>query len=800
MKIFFRSIRALTLPAFFAAFILQLAPNSHAQPDLVGQWGAVQNWPIVSVHSVLLPTGKVMFYPYGDDPYLWDPANSSVTQLPRVGYNIFCTGHSILADGRVLITGGHIENNRGLNDASYYDPFANTWTRLPDMNDGRWYPTSTVLPNGDILVVSGDRSAGGVNDLPQVWQVGSGTWRNLTGATQGQPLYPKMFLAPNGRVFFAGDTSQYLDTAGSGSWSTVGNRRVFGRDNYGSAAMYDDGRVVYIGGADAPVASAEIINLNAATPSWTLVGSMAQPRRQHNATLLPDGKVLVTGGSSAAGFDTASGAVRAAEMWDPATGNFTTMASFNSSVYRGYHSTAMLLPDARVLSSGGDNNPTAEIYSPPYLFRGARPTISSAPSAVSYSETFFVGTPDGASISSVTWLRLSAVTHTMNMDQRINRLAFSQTTGGLNVTAPGNVNLCPPGHYMLFVLNGNGVPSVSRMVRISNFGAPPSAPTGLTATPGIQKVNLSWNSSPTATSYNVKRSTTSGGPYTTIAPNVTGTSYSDTAVSVGTTYFYVVSAVNPTGESPNSNQASAAPLAGGTGAGLAGQYYDNIDFTILRVTRTDPTINFDWGTGSPDPSIGVDTFSVRWTGQIEPLFSQTYTFYTETDDGVRLWINNVLVIDRWIDQGPTEWSGTISLSAGQRYDIRMDYYENGGGAVGRLRWSSASQLKEIVPQSQLYPGSGSGSPPTAPTGLTAIAQGKKKIVLNWTQSSTPGITGNRVYRSTTSGGPYSLIATLNPTTFSNTGLTSGTTYYYVVTAVNANGESPNSNQASARAR
>lgn len=800
MKMIARGFVAVSF-SVFAAISLQLIPKTFGQADVVGQWSGVQNWPIVSVHTVVLPTGKVMFYPYGDDPYLWDPSNSSLTQLPRVGYNIFCTGHSLLADGRVFVTGGHIENNRGLNDASYYDPFANSWTRLPDMNDGRWYPTSTVLPNGDVLIVSGDKSAGGVNDLPQVWQVGSGTWRNLTSARQGQPLYPKMFLAPNGRVFYAGDTSQYLDTAGSGSWSTVGNRRVFGRDNYGSAVMYDDGRVVYIGGADPPVASAEIINLNVTSPAWTLVGSMAQPRRQHNATLLPDGKVVVTGGSSSSGFDTASGAVRAAEMWDPATGNFTTMASFSSSVYRGYHSTAVLLPDGRVLSSGGDNNPTAEIYSPPYLFRGTRPTISSAPTAVNYGQTFFVGTPEGASISSVTWIRLSAVTHTHNMDQRINRLAFSQTSGGLNVTAPGNVNLCPPGHYMLFILNGNGVPSLSRMVRISDFGSPPAAPTALSATPGIQKVTLSWTASPTATSYHVKRATSSGGPYSTIAPNVTGTTHVDGTVSAGTTYYYVVSGVNPAGESPNSNQASATPLSGGSGTGLTGEYYDNIDFTALTLTRVDPTIDFNWGTGSPTSSMGVDTFSVRWTGQIEPLFSQTYTFYTETDDGVRLWVNNVLVIDRWIDQAPTEWSGTIALSAGQRYDLRMEYYENGGGAVARLRWSSSSQPKEIVPSTQLYPASGGSSPPDAPSGLAATTSGKRKIALSWTQSSTPGITQNKVYRSTSSGGPYALVATLNPTTsYSNSGLSSGTTYYYVVTAVGGSGESDPSNEASATAR
>ncbi|HUW82308.1 MAG TPA: Calx-beta domain-containing protein, partial [Phycisphaerae bacterium] len=143
-------------------------------------------------------------------------------------------------------------------------------------------------------------------------------------------------------------------------------------------------------------------------------------------------------------------------------------------------------------------------------------------------------------------------------------------------------------------------------------------------------------------------------------------------------------------------------VAGGTG--LTGAYYDNIDFTAFALSRVDATVNFNWGSGSPDPSIGADTFSIRWTGQVQPLYSETYTFYTNTDDGVRLWVDGQLIVDHWVDQGPTEWSGTIALSAGVQYDIEMEYYENGGDAVAELRWSSASQAKEIIPQTQLYPG------------------------------------------------------------------------------------------------
>src|SRR5262245_4185609 len=170
-----------------------------------------------------------------------------------------------------------------------------------------------------------------------------------------------------------------------------------------------------------------------------MAGTMASARRQLNATVLPDGKVLVTGGSSAAGFNTASGAVYTAELWDPAQppgSAFTTLARPTESHYRGYHSIALLLPDGRVLSSGGDNEPNAEVFSPPYLFKGARPAATSAPSNISYGSPFFVETPDAALTTAVTLVRLSAVTHTNNMNQRFLRLTFSQTTGGLTVTPP----------------------------------------------------------------------------------------------------------------------------------------------------------------------------------------------------------------------------------------------------------------------------------------------------------------------------------------------------------------------------
>ena len=136
--------------------------------------------------------------------------------------------------------------------------------------------------------------------------------------------------------------------------------------------------------------------------------------------------------------------------------------------------------------------------------------------------------------------------------------------------------------------------------------------------------------------------------------------------------------------------------------GLVGVYFNNSDLTDVRFSRVDGTVNFAWGTGSPDPRIEPDTFSVRWTGYLEPRFSETYTFHTNSDDGVRLWVNGQLLIDNWTIHPPTENTGTIALTAGQRYQVTLEYYQAAGGATIQLFWSSPSQPKQIIPRVRLY--------------------------------------------------------------------------------------------------
>ncbi|MCI0371161.1 MAG: galactose oxidase early set domain-containing protein, partial [candidate division NC10 bacterium] len=219
-----------------------------------------------------------------------------------------------------------------------------------------------------------------------------------------------------------------------------------------------------------PERSAEIIDLAAATPVWTATGSMEIGRRQTNLTILPDGKVLVTGGSGQCGFTAETGAVFAAELWDPATGQWTRMA--NAGVMRVYHSTTVLLPDGRVLSTGsGDGGGVTqqysyEIYSPPYLFKGSRPGYNLASTSMRYGQAFTVATPNAAAIRKVTLIRLASSTHASDMGQRLNTLAFQAAADGqsLTLTPPAFGRVAPPGPYLLFIVNDRGVPSGAQTV------------------------------------------------------------------------------------------------------------------------------------------------------------------------------------------------------------------------------------------------------------------------------------------------------------------------------------------------
>jgi hypothetical protein len=452
----------------------------------------------------LLPSGKILAWGKTDAaadtmgmPRLWDPAAGTPAGLPMIAgvdTMLFCAGHALMPDGRLMVAGGHLQDDRGI-ATTYFFSEQGVPQRGPDMAHGRWYPTLTVLPDGRMLSMAGRDETGAVVRTPELWD--GSQWIELTGAgTLEIPYYPRNFVDPkDGRIFNAGERvrSRWFNVSGSGSWTNGPlHQWPFNRD-YGTAVMYEAGKILYAGGGghtgwptpDAksatPTETAEIIDLNATSPSWQNTSPMSAPRRHLNSTILPDGQVLVTGGTRGAGFVNVDPglAVREAEVWNPATGEWTTLAANNR--MRVYHSVSLLLPDGTVLHGasgdalaiqpGGGIVPVPsernhEIFSPPYLFKGARPAVTTVPASVGYGETFTVTTPNAAQITDVRWIRLGAVTHAFDMGQRANTLSFTRTATGIQVTAPTSPNLAPPGHYQLFVLNRNGVPSAGRIVRI----------------------------------------------------------------------------------------------------------------------------------------------------------------------------------------------------------------------------------------------------------------------------------------------------------------------------------------------
>ncbi|MGH3767794.1 MAG: galactose oxidase-like domain-containing protein [Pseudonocardiaceae bacterium] len=431
-------------------------------------------------------------------PYIWDPSTGESTPTPQpkradgTGINLFCAGHAFLPDGRLLVVGGHVTDGDGLDQACRYDYRTNSWTALPVMNERRWYPTVTTLPDGTALVSSGSYKDNGrvtINDVPQIWD---GNRWTPAARFADLPLYPTVHIAPNGQVFASGShaiTSTY-NADGQGAWTALPwpwRVRHNGEPQYGPSVMYDAGKVINIGGGNdattvVPTAAVEVIDLCDGRPTWREIAPMHFPRRQHNATILADGSILVTGGSRGPGFNdlTPGKPVHVAERWNPATKEWNNLAA--EDVDRCYHATAVLLPDATVLSAGGGeftvggepNDPqrshrNAQIFHPPYLFHGARPQIASAPEEVAYGETFSLET-SGPDVGKVTWIRLPSLTHTADQNQRINILTFRGDGGHVTITAPERPQSCPPGHYMLFALSKAGVPSLARIMRIGPRG------------------------------------------------------------------------------------------------------------------------------------------------------------------------------------------------------------------------------------------------------------------------------------------------------------------------------------------
>jgi|SRR5579859_1549991 len=482
-------------------------PSAAAQANVQGQWQTLPNlMPINPVHAALLHNGQVLIVSgSGNLPTntnlqaaVFDPASGLVTTQP-VSWDMFCNGMVVLPDGRAFVNGGTLQYDpfHGQLRSAIFDPNNGQFMDVQSMAHGRWYPTVTNLADGTLMTFSGLDEKGNTNSTVEIYTVGTG-WSTPYSSPFTPPLYPRMTLLPNGKVFYSGSTtgSRYFDPS-THTWSgVVATTNYNGTRTYGTSVLLPltpannyKPVVMIMGGGNPATNTTELIDLSAATPKWVSGPNMSQPRIEMNATILPNGKVIALGGSLN-DEDTTTASLNA-DLYDPASNTFSSAGQ--NAFARLYHSNSLLLPDATVLFIGG--NPARgtyeqhmEIYSPAYLFNAdgsaaTRPSIAGVPSTgIGYGSAFQVQTPDAANISSVVLMRPGAPTHAFDMEQRLVGLSFTAGSGTLNLTAPPSSNIAPPGYYMLFLLNTAGVPSIAQFVELTPAPAD-LPPTGTITSP-----------------------------------------------------------------------------------------------------------------------------------------------------------------------------------------------------------------------------------------------------------------------------------------------------------------------------
>lgn len=459
-------------------------------------------FPIVPVAAANLPDGNVITWSAyspttfgGDNGYtytaLFNPSAQTVSAqvVSNTGHDMFCPGTSLLADGRLLVNGGSSSDK-----TSIYQPGTKTWVVSGRMNVPRGYQGNATLSNGSVLTLGGSWSGPQGGKIGEIWSDVSG-WRLMSGIPIDPFITPDpggvfrgdnhlwLFAQANGRVFQAGPgvDMHWIDTSGNGAVTSAGRRGDDTSSMNGNAVMYDIGKILKVGGAPAyeeadANAAAYIIDINSGTARVKKVAPMNYSRAMLNSVVLPNGQVIISGGQTYVKIFSDDRSVLMTELWDPKTEAFMNLRAL--SIPRNYHSFSLLLPDGRVLIGGGGlcnfscttNHLDAQILTPPYLLNAdgtaaVRPTITSAPSQASYGSSIQVTT--GGAVSAFALIRLSAVTHSLNNDQRRVPVTFSATSTTIyKVQMPANSGIAPPGFYMLFALNANGVPSVSTTLRL----------------------------------------------------------------------------------------------------------------------------------------------------------------------------------------------------------------------------------------------------------------------------------------------------------------------------------------------
>lgn len=477
---------------------------------------------IEAVHAGLLHTGEVVYWSgyreaagRSTETRIWNPLTDEIRVITppsapsgRV-VDLFCSGLSILPDGRVLATGGTLKLSdiiellpllikralvplhftlvqlaallrldtrlQGRPEVAVLNEDSRRWELTEPMAGGRWYPSNVTMADGRTAVFTGLDEQRKLNTVVEIRKE-DGSWQRCPGAPEDLDVYPRIHLLPDGGLFSSGPHAQsYFFDPKTAAWTKGPRQAEHERDDGCSVLLpllpEEDyvPRILAFGGGSPAHSSAELIDLSKSEPMWEPAPGLRYARRNANAVLLPNGEVLVIGGNVEGEV---KGAVLRPEIYAPDLKSIREATEM--AVPRTYHSIALLLPDGRVITAGstpyGPDELRMELYSPGYCFAGARPRIDSAPDQVSYGETFEVESPDSSSVTGVALMRAGAVTHSFDMEQRYVGLRIIDAGNGrLQLEAPPKAELAPPGYYLLFLLNPEGIPSVGRFVRV---GAP----------------------------------------------------------------------------------------------------------------------------------------------------------------------------------------------------------------------------------------------------------------------------------------------------------------------------------------
>ena len=506
---------------------------SEASAQSAGSWSLGPNTNIIAIHACLLPDGKIFYFAgsgfhasYSHGPYearvlenVDTGADTNVTMVE----DLWCNGHTHLANGNLLLAGGTLLYDvdpvncngqwHGLDAVYEFDVATRTLIERPSMNHGRWYPTCVTLPDGKVLTYSGLDEYGANNRLTEVydptflsWNIkydpgtslvycagqatgcpGSGSpcyGSTGNGVAPSSPGYSRMHLMPSGLVISTGFQAAVRTwNPSTGEWKPAANSSTY--RHYGCSVLLplnntatERGKVLLVGGSPTSssnsTAVVEVVDFNAGTnltPVVRTVPNIQYARKFAEAVILPTGKVMLIGGSE---LNSNTNIRLVPEMFDPVTETWTSLPAMT--VKRTYHTVAVLLPDGRIWVAGsmsGRNNweLRTEIFRPSYYFE-ARPTISGNPTVGGYGNRITIPTPNGNGISKVSLLRLEAKTHHYDPNQRFLWLQIlNKTSNSLEVSAPLNAKLAPPGYYIIHVLNASGVPSMAKIIKIPGIGS-----------------------------------------------------------------------------------------------------------------------------------------------------------------------------------------------------------------------------------------------------------------------------------------------------------------------------------------